>query len=295
VRRPLHWQHTVGHRRQLHESRVVAQPGEHLVDASLHHLLAADRLEALVGVEVPLQEGQGPVRIAGLGIDCGEVIGGRRRPCRRPSPWRARRPGEEIRKELDLNKPLRNVLYMPYDPLTKNLITRALRRLGELAQAEGVTLEVSLYGGAVFTLVYGSRDSTLDVDAPVRPAEIARRLAIRVGKELGLPEDWINDHVRRFLSEREAKRRLKGDEFGPGLQVSVPTAAYLLALKLRACRPPLPGYAGDYEDIRFLLHKMELRSLPEVEAVFDRFFPQDELSDARREVTRQLLKEAAEK
>jgi hypothetical protein len=75
----------------------------------------------------------------------------------------------------------------------------------------------------------------------------------------------------------------------------VPTAAYLLALKLRACRPPLPGYAGDYDDIRFLLHKMELHSLPEVEAIFDRFFPQDELSDAQREVTRQLLKEAAEK
>jgi hypothetical protein len=198
-------------------------------------------------------------------------------------------------KHLDFNKTLRNVLYVPYDPLTKNLITRALRRLGELAQAEGVVLEVSLYGGAVFTLVYGSRDSTLDVDALIRPTEIASRLASRVGKELGLPDDWINDHVRLFLSEREAKRRLKGDEFGPGLQVSVPTAAYLLALKLRACRPPLPGYAGDYEDISFLLHKMELRTLPEVEAVLERFFPQDELSDAQREVTRQLLKEAAKK
>jgi len=183
---------------------------------------------------------------------------------------------------------------VPYNPLTKNLITRALRRLGELAQAEGVILEVSLYGGAVFTLVYGSRDSTLDVDALIRPAELARKLALRVGEELGLPDDWINDHVRLFLSEKESKRHLKGDEFGPGLQVSVPTAAYLLALKLRACRPPLPGYAGDYEDIRFLLRKMELRSLPEVEAVFDRFFPQDGLSDVQRDVTRQLLKEAAQ-
>jgi hypothetical protein len=182
---------------------------------------------------------------------------------------------------------------MPYVPLSKDLITRALRRLGELALAEGVTLEVSLYGGAVFTLVFGSRDSTLDVNALVRPADIAGRLAIRVAEELQLPEDWINDHVRIFLSEKEAKRRLQGDEFGPGVQVSVPTAAYLLALKVRACRPPIPGYAGDYDDIRFLLRKMELRSLPEVEAVFNRFFPQDGFSDAQREVIAQLIHEAA--
>ena len=42
--------------------------------------------------------------------------------------------------------------------------------LGELAFEQGVTLEVSLYGGAVFTLVYDSRDATKDVDAVVRPA-----------------------------------------------------------------------------------------------------------------------------
>jgi hypothetical protein len=182
---------------------------------------------------------------------------------------------------------------MPYEPLTKNLITRALRRLGELALAEGVTLEVSLYGGAVFTVVYESRDSTLDVGALIRPAEIAKKLAVQVAEELELPEDWINDHVRLFLSEKEAKRRLKGDEFGPGLQVSVPTAAYLLALKLRACRPPLPGYAGDYADIRFLLRKMEIRSLPAAEAILDQFFPQDGFSDTQRDVISQLLKEAA--
>ncbi len=181
---------------------------------------------------------------------------------------------------------------MPYDSLTKDQLTRALRRLGELASAEGVVVEISLYGGAVFTLVYGSRDATKDVDALVRPAGIARKLALQVAGELGLPDDWLNDPVRLFLSEKEAKRRLKGDEFGPGLQVSVPTAAYLLALKLRACRPPLPGYAGDYDDIRFLLRKMELRSLAEVEAAFDRFFPHDALSDVQRDAIRQLLREA---
>ena len=158
---------------------------------------------------------------------------------------------------------------MPYESLNRARITRALRRLGELAHEQKVTLEVSLYGGAVFTLVYGSRDATKDVDAVVRPSEIARNLALKVAKELGLPEDWLND-----------------SEFGEGLRVSVPTAAYLLALKLRACRPPLPGYSGDYGDIRFLVRKMEITSTEAAEAIHHKFFPHDVLSDAAKEVVR---------
>jgi hypothetical protein len=68
--------------------------------------------------------------------------------------------------------------------------------LGELAREQKVTLEVSLYGGAVFTLVYGSRDATNDVDAIIRPEAAARTLARRVAQELGLPDDWLNDHVK---------------------------------------------------------------------------------------------------
>ena len=178
---------------------------------------------------------------------------------------------------------------MPYEGLNRTRITQALRRLGELAHEQKVTLEISLYGGAVFTLVYGSRDATKDVDAVVRPSEFAKTLAHEVAKELGLPDDWLNDHVSQFLAEKEAKRQLTGSEFGEGLRVSVPTAAYLLAMKLRACRPPLPGYAGDYGDIRFLVRKMEIASVEAAEAVHDKFFPHDVLSDAAKEVVRSAI------
>jgi hypothetical protein len=165
--------------------------------------------------------------------------------------------------------------------------------LGELARAQGVTLEVSLYGGAVFTLVYGSRDATKDVDAVVRPGEIAKSLSLKVAQELGLPEDWLNDQVKQFLAETEAKRQLTEADFGPGLRVSVPTAAYLLALKLRACRAPLPGYPGDYGDIRFLVRKMKLASVDAAEAIHDKFFPHDVLSDTAKEVVRAALQSSA--
>jgi predicted nucleotidyltransferase len=173
---------------------------------------------------------------------------------------------------------------MPYENLSRERITQALRRLGELAREQKITLEISLYGGAVFTLVYGSRDSTKDVDAVVRQGEVAKNLALKVARELGLPEDWLNDDVKQFLAEKEAKRRLAEADFGEGLRISVPTAAYLLAMKLRACRPPLPGYAGDYGDIRFLVRKMGITSVEAAEAIHDKFFPHDALQDAAREV-----------
>lgn len=180
---------------------------------------------------------------------------------------------------------------MPYQPLDKDHLTQALRRLGELALAEGTELELSLYGGAVFTLVYGSRDSTKDIDALIRPTDLGRRLARQVAREQGLPEDWINADVAQFLSEQEAKRPLPAETFGPGISVTVPTAAYLLALKLRACRPALPGYPGDEPDIRFLLGKIKPASPTEVEALFGRFFPHDVLSEQAEDIIDAALAE----
>jgi len=156
--------------------------------------------------------------------------------------------------------------------------------LGELAHDQGAILEISLYGGAVFTLVYGSRDSTKDVDAVIRPSEIGKTLVARVATELSLPDDWLNDDVKQFLAAKEAKRSLTEREFGESIRIVVPTAAYLLAMKLRACRPPLPGYAGDYGDIRFLVQKMGIKSVEEAETIHDKFFPHDALTAEAREV-----------
>ena len=173
---------------------------------------------------------------------------------------------------------------MPYEPISRRRLIQALRRLGELARAEKLTLEVALYGGAVFTLVYGSRDTTKDVDAVVRPTKIAQTLAARVAQEQGLPVDWLNDQVKQFLSPRGEKRRFSTDELGDGLRISVPTAAYLLALKLRA-------YAGDEEDILFLLRKIKPRSVAVVEQSYEKFFPGDLLGERAIALIEQAIKE----
>jgi hypothetical protein len=174
---------------------------------------------------------------------------------------------------LAYDKTLRNVLSMPYEALTKARLTKALRRLSELATAEGLVLEVALYGGAVFTLVYGSRETTKDVDAIIKPAEAGVRLVRQVATEQGLADNWLNDDVRQFLSPTGERRPYPAQDFSPGLRVTIPTAAYLLALKLNSCRAPLPGHLGDEADILFLLAHIKPASATDVEAIHDRFFP----------------------
>lgn len=178
---------------------------------------------------------------------------------------------------------------MPYEALTRQRLELALGRLGELAAQQGLVLELSIFGGAVFTLVYGSRDSTRDVDGIIRPSASAKPLLEQVAREQDLPDDWLNGHVSQFLSPLGTHRAWTGHEFGPGLRVSVPTAAYLLALKLRACRPPLPGYAGDEGDIRFLLARTRPHSLAQVEQSYARYFPGDVLAGRARELVHQFL------
>ena len=89
---------------------------------------------------------------------------------------------------------------MPIRNLTKADILAGLTRLSELAEKENVTLEISLYGGALMLLAYDSRQTTKDVDAIIHPPEVGRRLAAKVAEEMGWHDEWLNDDVRFFVS-----------------------------------------------------------------------------------------------
>lgn len=180
---------------------------------------------------------------------------------------------------------------MPYENLTKARLTKALRRLSELATAEGIVLELALYGGAVFTLVYGSREATKDVDGIIRPPDAGARLVKVVATEQNLTEDWLNGEVRQFLSPHDQRRPFPSKEFEPGLAITIPTAHYLLALKLKAARPARPGYPGDEPDIRFLLQRIKPAHLEAVDAIFERFFPGEIPHDFAHLMVTRLLAE----
>ncbi|MEO0509069.1 MAG: hypothetical protein AAF065_04300 [Verrucomicrobiota bacterium] len=166
---------------------------------------------------------------------------------------------------------------------------RALQRLGELAQDQQIEIELSIYGGCAMMLAFDRRAMTRDVDAIFHPAETVRPLIEQVASEMQLPEEWLNDDVRQFLAPAGAMRTLPLDL--PGLKVTTPTASYLLAMKALAGRRALPGYEGDEADLRYLIRKMKIQSVDEVQEHIDRYYPDDLPTESARAMIAQIIRE----
>lgn len=184
---------------------------------------------------------------------------------------------------------------MPLEKLTRARIVQALNLLGELAAQEQVTLELCLYGGSAMLLAYSARETTKDVDVTATPSDIAFQLAQAVARQLNLDESWMNNEVRRFLSDRGTFAPLDIQELEAAakqrLKITRASAGYLLAMKCLAARSALPGYPGDVADIRFLIGKMGIRTLAEVQEHLERFYPDEVLTPKLREIMEGVLAE----
>ena len=147
--------------------------------------------------------------------------------------------------------------------------------------AEG---ELYLVGGAVLCLALDARDATRDIDAFFKPTKIVREAALRVAAKEGVPDTWLNDAVKGFLSPR-------GDFDAfldlPNLRVFVAQPAYLLAMKAAAMR--LGEEFRDLEDVRFLLRYLDITTVEEALTVVTRYFDEAQLMPKTRSALEALL------
>jgi hypothetical protein len=184
------------------------------------------------------------------------------------------------------------------DALDRDKLLAAFDEIGSAAAAAGTTLQIAVYGGSALMLASNFRFSTEDAD--VSPLENPwpdwlRRVVDRITEANGWAADWFNDGVAFHLSPL-ADHACDHLEFGsfprdgtpPGLIVHVPSAQYLLALKLKAIRVS-DARRGEQErlDILNLMRVVGVASLDEAISVFARFFP---TSAANAEKQRFLLK-----
>jgi len=180
----------------------------------------------------------------------------------------------------------------------RDALLEAFDRIGRAAVQAGTKLQIAVYGGSALMLASNFRSATEDVDVskldlPL-PDWLARAVA-EIARENQWREDWFNDGVVFHLSSL-ADRAGDHLEFGTfprdgtpvGLAVSVPTAEYLLALKLKAFRimDPLRGET-ERLDILNLMHVVGISTADGAIALLGRYFP---LSAASAEKQRFLLK-----
>lgn len=167
--------------------------------------------------------------------------------------------------------------------MTAKEIEQYLHEVNDELAAQNVKGEICLYGGAVMCLVFKARPATKDVDAIFEPVKFIRRAISKIAERHDLRQDWLNLAVRMFVVEHE--RQILFDF--PNLKVFVPTADYLLAMKILAARAD----TEDVSDIKFLLKELKFDQISQVEEIVRKYYPKKEIKPE----TKFLLEEIFEK
>lgn len=165
---------------------------------------------------------------------------------------------------------------MPKELLTKKDIHRALAALNTKLTQMGTKAEICLYGGTSMVLAFNARLSTKDVDAVFVPKNMVRKAAEELAADLNLPKTWLNDGVKGFLSH-QAEFTNEGLPQFSNIQVTRPTARYLLAMKCMAARAPGYDTKGDKTDIMFLMRRLQLSAEQTLEIV-EKYYPKDRIA-----------------
>ncbi len=168
--------------------------------------------------------------------------------------------------------------------LTRSDILSLFHLLDSELESEGALGELYLVGGAVMCLTLDARDSTYAVDAFFKPTRLIRRAAARVAVRANVPESWLNDAVKGFLSPR--------GQFDPYLElphlrVYVAEPHYLLAMKCAAMR--LGEEFHDLDDVRYLLRYLNISKSEEALAIVTRYFDEKQLHPKTRLALEGLL------
>jgi len=180
----------------------------------------------------------------------------------------------------------------------RTALLEAFDQIGRAATKAGTKLQIAVYGGSALMLASNFRFATEDVDVSELPKPLPNWLAHtlhQIAQQNGWSDDWFNDGVVFHLSPL-ADHAADHQEFGtfprdgsaPGLVISVPSAEYLLALKLKALRIADP-VRGDTErlDILNLMRVVGISTPDQAVALLGKYFP---ASSASAEKQRFLLK-----
>jgi hypothetical protein len=183
----------------------------------------------------------------------------------------------------------------------RDALLDAFDEIGRAAVAAGTKLQIAVYGGSALMLASNFRFATEDVDiAEIGEAWPDWLLAVaeRIQKQNDWSPTWLNDAVTFHLSDR-AQRERDHLAFGSfprgtdqvGLCVLIPTARYMLAMKLKALRvSDFDKGQQDMSDVAHLLKVLDVSDVEQGVAILAEFFPRSATdADKQRFVLKRLL------
>jgi hypothetical protein len=175
----------------------------------------------------------------------------------------------------------------------RDALLDAFDQIGRAAVLAGTKLQIAVYGGSALMLASNFRFATEDVDiadiGEQWPAWLSETVE-RIAHQNNWSATWLNDAVTFHLSPlAQADRDLTAFGTFPrlgenvGLCVFVPSARYMLALKLKALR--ISDFERGQQDMADVAHLLRVLDLTEVEqaiAILAEFFP-NSASDADKQ------------
>lgn len=175
--------------------------------------------------------------------------------------------------------------------MDRETIIAALSQPSEALGEQGLQGEVCLFGGTAMVVAFAARPATKDVDAVFRPAQVIRSIAGDLARSNNLPEDWLNDAVKGFVSSRHETTTGDLPQF-PHLRLTMPVPEYLLAMKCMAARiGGVMGEGSDEADIRFLIRHLGLASATQVLELVTHYYPRDTVPPRTHDLVESIFEE----
>ena len=167
---------------------------------------------------------------------------------------------------------------------SKAEIERLLERLNDELARTNTRADINLVGGAVMCMVFDARESTRDIDATFRPSMEVRDAALRVAQREGVPDSWLNDAVKAYLSHM--------GEYDPFLElghlrVFVAKPEYMLAMKCLAMR--IGEGMQDENDIRYLLRHLDLERYDDAIRLVAKYYREESIPPTAKAALREIL------
>ena len=129
---------------------------------------------------------------------------------------------------------------------------------------------VDVIGGAAMSLAYARNRLTEDVDARFDAGHYRLTQAVRtVARRHGLPESWLNEQAVSAIP-RSPDGMARTLYSTPSLTVTGASPKHLLAMK-------------DRDDIRSLVHLLDIRDPEDGRRIHDRLFPGEAIPRSARE------------
>ncbi len=146
-----------------------------------------------------------------------------------------------------------------------NEIKQYLEELNDVLEKKHTKGEICIVGGAAMCLAFNAREATKDIDAIFAPKMIIYEAAKAIAEKHGLPENWLNDGVKGFITPMIKFGELLSFSH---LNVMVVKPEYLLAMKCLASRTDV-----DIDDIKFLIRVLGMKKKEEVYSILENIYP----------------------